>query len=273
MKILKKFLFIYNFILIFSLFYQGIRQYQSISDLALLLLLSSSVLYFLTIIIGKIFKLDNNLNKLVDLLKRTSLLTSSVLLAIASFGLIFRFEYIFIIIIFPLPLYFMLGVFYKESVEVLVPQVESIETPKLGVCTKESVESVNSEPISDPLKRKFLKIIGGSGLGILLLAIFKPKSAEAAFFGSVPGPGTVAIKDSSDNKIDPAIKSPTDAYGVTEIDDSTPAYYGFVNKEGAWYITREGNDGSYRYNKGTGSFTSNWSNRSSLTYDYFDATF
>ncbi len=164
-------------------------------------------------------------------------------------------------------------VFYKEKVEVLVPQVESIETPKLGVCTKESVESVNSEPIGDPLKRKFLKIIGGSGLGILLLAVFKPKNAEAAFFGSVPGPGTVAIKDSNDNKIDPAIKSPTDAYGVTEIDDSTPAYYGFVNKEGAWYITKENNDGSYRYNKGTGNFSGNWSSRASLTYDYFDVTF
>ena len=273
MKILKKFLFIYNFILIFSLFYQGIRQLKSASDLALILMLASSVVYFFIIISDKIFKFENKFDKLIELLKKVSLLTSFILLAIASFGLIFRFEYIFIIIIFPLPLYFMLTVFYKESVVVeSVEPVESVESVE-SVKSVESVESVNQEPIVDPLKRKFLKIIGGSGLGILMLAIFKPKSAEAAFFGSVPGPGTVAIKDSNDNKIDPAIKSPTDAYGVTQIDDSTPAYYGFVNKEGAWYITKEDTDGSYRYNKGTGNFSGNWSTRASLTYDYFDAIF
>lgn len=265
MKIIKKILFGYNFILISALLYQGIRQFKSTSDLVLILLIASSALYFLTVIFSKFFKYD----KLNNWLKGISLLTTSILLVIATFGLIFSFEYIFIIIIFPLPLYFILTVFYKESVAVQVPQVVVVEKAK----DTETKEEANQEPIGDPLKRKFIKIIGGSGLGILLLAIFKPKSAEAAFFGSVPGPGTVAIKDSNDNKIDPAIKSPTDAYGVTEIDDSVPSYYGFVNKDGAWYITKENNDGSYRYNKGTGSFSSNWSNRAGLTYDYFDATF
>lgn len=156
----------------------------------------------------------------------------------------------------------MLLIFYKESV--------AIQVAPMVVVKK---EQTNQDPIDDPLKRKFLKIIGGSGLGILLLAIFKPKSAEAAFFGSTPSPGTFALKDDNGNKIDPAIKSPTDAYGVTQIDDSTPAYYGFVNKVGAWYITREDNNGSYRYIKGIGNFSVNWSNRSSLTYDYFDAIF
>ncbi len=105
------------------------------------------------------------------------------------------------------------------------------------------------------------------------MAISNPLQDDGAFLGSVPGPGTVAIKDSSDAKIDPAIKSPTDSYGVTEIDDSTPAYYGFVNKEGAWYITREDSTGSYRYYKGTNNFSANWSGRASLTYNYFDAIF
>ena len=110
---------------------------------------------------------------------------------------IFFIIFIFIIIIFPLPLYFMLMIFYKESVAVQAPQmIAAVETT-----TEETVkEEANQEPIGDPLKRKFIKIIGGSGLGILLLAIFKPKSAEAAFFGSAPGPGTVAMKDSNDNK-------------------------------------------------------------------------
>lgn len=283
MKILKKFLFIYNFILIFSLVYQGIRQYKSVSDLALLLMLSSSVSYFLTMIVGKFFKLEDKLYKLTDILKIASLITTSILLAIASFGLIFRFEYIFIIIIFPLPLYFMLKVFYKESVIVQVPQVVVTEevvvsksetsTTNANVIAEEVKEEINQDPIGDPLKRKFLKIIGGSGLGILMLAIFKPKSAEAAFFGSVPGPGTVALKDSSDNKIDPAIKSPTDAYGITEIADTTPAYYGFVNKEGGWYIIQEDTSGAYRYRKGDSNFSTNWLIKGSLSYGYFNDVF
>ncbi len=268
MKVIKKILFGYNFVLILALLFQGIRQFKSTSDLALTLLIASSALYFLTAILGKYIKFD----RVTNWLKIISLVSTSILLVIATFGLIFSFEYIFIIIIFPLPLYFLLTVFYKESTSNrVVESVKSVE-PVYPERSRR-VESVNQEPISDPLKRKFIKIIGGSGLGILLLAIFKPKGVDAAFFGSAPGPGTVAIKDSNDNKIDPAIKSPTDAYGVTEIDDSVPSYYGFVNKEGAWYITKESNDGSYRYNKGSSNFSSNWSSRASLTYDYFDATF
>ena len=182
--------------------------------------------------------------------------------------------------ILPLPLYFLLAVFQKEKSVTPVatkPITQFTNTEVLENVTGDLAsyvkEGANEDPIGDPLKRKFIKLIGGSGLGILLLALFKPKSAEASFFGSVPGPGTVAIKDSSDSKIDPAIKSPIDAYGVTQIDDSSPAYYGFVNKDGAWYITKEDSAGAYRYNKGVASFTSNWSNRAALTYDYFDAIF
>lgn len=134
----------------------------------------------------------------------------------------------------------------------------------------------SSEPagVSEPQKRAFLKLMGGAGIGLLVHLLVNPRQAGAAFFGSVPGPGTVAVKDSSNNKIDPAIKSPTDAYGITEIDDSgSPSYYGFVNKDGAWYITQEDSSGSYRYAKGNSNFSSNWSNRASLSYSYFDDVF
>ena len=118
----------------------------------------------------------------------------------------------------------------------------------------------------------FLKLIGSAGLSLFMFTLFT-KRAEAAFFGSVPGPGTVSIKDSAGNKIDPSEKQPTDGYKITELDDSVPAYYGFINKDGAWFIQKEDSNGSYRYTKGPSGFTTSWTNRASLTYDYFDNVF
>jgi len=122
-------------------------------------------------------------------------------------------------------------------------------------------------------RRMFLKIIGSSGLAIFVFSIFS-KKAEGTFFGSVPGPGTVALKDIAGNKIDPAIKTPTDGYKVTEIDDSSAVtYIGFLDKTGKWYIMQD-TDGSYRYVKGDSSFASNWNTRATREdYDYFDTIF
>jgi hypothetical protein len=59
-------------------------------------------------------------------------------------------------------------------------------------------------------------------------------------------------------------------------DDATPNYYGFVDKDGNWYILKEtvsaGAD-TYRYAKGTTGYTTAWTGRAGLTYDYFYNTF
>lgn len=134
-------------------------------------------------------------------------------------------------------------------------------------------EALDDADVADINRRMFVKLIGAAGLSTFVFALFS-KSAHAAFFGSVPGPGTVSLKDSSGNKIDPAEKQPTDGYEISQVDDaSMPAYYGFLHKDGAWYIAREGNGGEYRYARGSGSFSSNWSNRGSLSFDYFDSVF
>lgn len=134
-------------------------------------------------------------------------------------------------------------------------------------------ETLTPTAVNDLNRRLFLKLIGSAGLATFLMAIFK-RDAQAAFFGSVPGPGTVALKNTAGVKIDPAEKGPTDGYEITEVDDSTtPAYYGFVNKEGAWYIAREGATGEYRYHKGSDDFSTAWADHDSLLYDYFNNVF
>jgi hypothetical protein len=134
-------------------------------------------------------------------------------------------------------------------------------------------EIVSNAQVRDINRRLFLRLIGTAGLGTFLMSVFT-KEAQAAFFGSVPGPGTVSIKDSSGNQIDPAEKQPTDGYRVNEVDDaSLPSYYGFINQDGAWYIAREDSSGSWRYSKGSSSFSTNWTGRAALAYDYFDVTF
>lgn len=137
----------------------------------------------------------------------------------------------------------------------------------------ESDEMMRKMGISDSNRRVFLKFIGTSSLTMLIFALFT-KKAQAAFFGSIPGPGTVSIKDSSGATIDPAEKSPTDGYEVAEIDETTAdTYYGFTHTDGSWYITKEDSTGSYRYVRGTTDFSTNWTGRTSLSYDYYNTVF
>ena len=123
----------------------------------------------------------------------------------------------------------------------------------------------------DKNRRVFIKLIGSAGISLFVFSLFT-KKAQAAFFGSVPGPGTVALKDISGNPIDPAQNQPTDGYRISEVDDSSPAYYGFTNKDGAWFIMREAS-GVYRYVKGASSFSTNWTGRAGLSYDYYHNIF
>ncbi len=115
-------------------------------------------------------------------------------------------------------------------------------------------------PKFDMDRRLFLKLIASSGISFFLFSLFTGK-ADKAFFGTAPNPTTGVPK------------YPTDGYQITEIDDSTPTYYGYVNKEGAWFIRKEDMDGSFRYTKGPSDFITNWTNRASLRYDYFNTVF
>lgn len=167
---------------------------------------------------------------------------------------------------FPYPVYFFLTIFHwfkklKGSRPVIPNTVSTTDT------------NDNSTAV-DPHRRQFLKLIGGTSLSLIFLSLLNPKQAGAAFFGSVPGPGTVSLKDASGVKINPAEKQPTDGYKISQIDNTDyPHYYGYVNLTGAWYVMNEDASGNYRYAKGDENFSLNWDGRSGLTYDYFDSIF
>ena len=64
-------------------------------------------------------------------------------------------------------------------------------------------------------------------------------------------------------------------YNISEVDDAAnPKYYGFLGFSGRWYIMKEDTTTkTYRYAAGTSNYPTAWTNRASLTYDYFDQVF
>jgi hypothetical protein len=117
-----------------------------------------------------------------------------------------------------------------------------------------------------------LKIIGTAGATAFLYSLFN-KNTPVPAFGPAPSPSTVTLKNTAGQDINPAEKSPTHGYYISEIDDSTIAFFGFVNPAGQWFIMRQDADNAYRYTRGDRDFSANWTNRASLTYDYFDNVF
>lgn len=52
-------------------------------------------------------------------------------------------------------------------------------------------------------------------------------------------------------------------------------YYGYIKDDGYWTIVRLSSDGisEARYSTGTSDYSTNWTNRASLSYQYFNEVF
>lgn len=301
-KLLKSALALYSFIFSISFFYHGISQFRSAGDLIVIMFITPPLVYFVTLLFEKLHSINPRFNGEVIVLinkpsAKMSLITTVLFFIICLFGMFLKLQPLILLLILPLPLYFILTNLQTKVVMMVKPTTTPSEVVKvrnwLDVASAHSdVEidleekeedkklttlSMNDNPkdmtIRDQQRRQFLKIIGTTSVGLLIATLLNPKSAEAAFFGSVPGPGTVSIKDSDGNKIDPAIKAPTDAYGICEVDSTGPYYYGYVNKVGQWYIVREGDDGTFRYSKGDSDFSTVWTGRVALSYGYYNTAF
>lgn len=101
--------------------------------------------------------------------------------------------------------------------------------------------------------------------------------------GGLGGPNAVYLRDKSGEKINPAtdesILDSLDEYKISDIDDADPTkYYGFLKKDGGYYILEEDTVAkTYRYYKGSSGYdiavTGAWATRVSQTYDYFNVIF
>lgn len=68
---------------------------------------------------------------------------------------------------------------------------------------------------------------------------------------------------------------PTDAYAISNTEDATTyKYFGFENKDGAWYILRKTVATKiFLYKYGSSNYATGWTNRASHTYSSYESTF
>lgn len=164
----------------------------------------------------------------------------------------------------PMAIYFLLLVWPRRK----------IALPLLEIVTKKADVKPLLAPAAklDVNRRDFLKLLGSAGILAVVLGLFSRRGA-IPLLGGAGGADSITIKDSLGNPINPAQDSPTAGYSISQIDDSVPSYFGFVNHSGAWFIMRESEDSAFRYVKGDTNFSSNWEKRGGLNYNYFDRVF
>lgn len=272
---LKTILFYYNIAFTFILLLTGLVSKSIFNTPVFLIIVLPLIIYFWGyLLINSSSKIKKSLNGQSFWLFVCLLLIFNFIatLLIAILNIVFaRTLQNFIVAFFyiPFPAYFFLTIYHWYL------KLKATPAPASSNSNQKVTPSEVVKPAAlDHNRRQFLKVVGGTSLSLIVLSLFNPKKAGAAFFGSVPGPGTVAVKDALGNKINPAEKQPTDGYKISQVDDATyPAYYGYVNPSGSWYIMREDSSSNFRYSKGDSGFSTGWTNRAALTYDYFDAIF
>jgi len=76
---------------------------------------------------------------------------------------------------------------------------------------------------------------------------------------------------------DGQIQTDTPLSSYTFADTSTSGditYLGNLRADGAWYIKKyDKSAGTMRYTKGSSNYPTNWINKASLSYDYYDVVF
>jgi hypothetical protein len=101
-------------------------------------------------------------------------------------------------------------------------------------------ENAENNTSMDDNRRMFLKVAGVAGLGLAASALF-PKSADAYVSGSTPTSNVVGLKDSTNNRIDPAketggnlatIKTNTDPF-------ATAGAGGYIRQDSTATIAKE----------------------------------
>lgn len=64
----------------------------------------------------------------------------------------------------------------------------------------------------------------------------------------------------------------TSKYKISDLEESTTSYFGFLAPDGSWYILKL-TATEARYAKGTSGYTTSWTGRAGLSYDYYNNIF
>lgn len=212
-------------------------------------------------------------------MRKTLIFICFIIATLVVFGMFISattyFQLAVAVVVYPLLVYVAFVVFPRKNFSDAQAATTTFQYPKIAKKTEST--KTDSVGIADIDKRLFLKLIGATGISLFLFSLISRKT-EDVFFRSAKSPATasgrLALEDLHGNKVNPAQSHPTDGYNITEIDDNFITFYGFTNKNSAWYVMREDPDtGSFRYSRGDSNFPDNWSNREKLKYDYYSNVF
>ncbi len=160
------------------------------------------------------------------------------------------------------------------------PHVKQQATPvslvSTGAYTVIHHSHLKEEPteISDSDKRMFLKLIGSTGIFLFFYSILNKRIGSLLFNDMATPSRNLALGNAVPADIKPDEDQIKEQYRIAEVDDSVVAYFGYINKDGGWYIMKaDTENGSFRYAKGDFDFAVHWQNRQNLQYNYFHLVF
>lgn len=100
----------------------------------------------------------------------------------------------------------------KHSFRVAWRDASPQEVPQSNEIAPETVPqsyvSTAVEGATDEQKRLFLKALGGVGLGVIGVSLL-PRRADALVMGGTPSTSVIGVRDSSNTRVNPAIKEGT----------------------------------------------------------------
>lgn len=175
----------------------------------------------------------------------------------------------------------------EKPIEVKITNFPPTEKGHIQSATKEPTEKA-SKWVPEVVKTVALSIVGGIAkrldMGIVMRADPEDKlrpqavivvDAKGRPVNMQPPAPMVNLPGGGGFGGLPIIAESLDQYHISDQDEATTTkYYGFITKDGHWYIMQ--NDtvaGTYRYARGVSAYTTGWSGRASLTYGYFDVIF
>lgn len=166
---------------------------------------------------------------------------------------------------YPIFMFFVYKFFLNAKHAPATVSVQAMPISKTQIYDDDRFEKVE---VADIDKRTFLKIIGTAGISFFIFSLLG-RRVENMLFGRLTDSGINPMGETPQQST--GTGGSIEGYKISEIDDTSDiTYYGFVNKDGAWFIMKENLEANtYRYTRGDSGFSLNWQIRGDLKYDYY----